>query len=414
MSESSRCAANDPDLPPGVSIVGLGAMCPAGQGVFALWQSLFEPPPFPVSNAHAGLPNDGRSWRHGHAFPKPTHSLMSGAKESRFESLAINAIVEACTDARMDLPPWRGVSLGLAIGTAAGDTEPSEHARLSGAAASFEGCNPYAVADRLADLLGLAIDGPVFAVSNACAAALYALTQAVDLILDGTVDAMLVVGTEVLSRVTQSGLHRMTALDPYRCRPFDADRQGTVLGEGAAALLLASPELAARLGRVAYCRVIGHGASCDSHHPTAPQPEGRDIRAAMQRALQSSGLSPQQIGMVVPHGTGTPLNDQIEGDLLCEVFGESISNMHLLPIKSHLGHCAGASGAFSAVVAAKAIACGKVPPTLHIDQVDPKVALRFSREPVEFAPATHRSAVINAYGFGGNNVSVVLEGMLRG
>ncbi len=401
----------------GAAVVGLGAVCPAGQGMSALWGALFEPPARPSQNAFPGLPADGRSWRHGHALPARAVG-QHATKMSRFEQLAVDAIDEACADARLGRPLWREVSLGLAIGTAAGDTGVSECARLDEAADGFNDCNPYAVVDRLNELLGLSIDGPVFAVSNACAAALYALTHAADLIMDGTADAMLVVGVEVLSRLTQAGLQRMTALDPDRCRPFDAQRQGTVLGEGAAALLLVSPELADRLqksGRPPYCTVAGQGTSCDAHHPTAPQPQGRDIRTAMHLALASAGLQAGDIAMVVPHGTGTPLNDRIEGDLLVEVFGDGVSAVHLLPIKSHLGHCAGASGAFSAVVAAQAIATGLIPPTLHIEQPDPAVALHFSREAGRLADhVVTRRAVINAYGFGGNNASVVLEGVRHG
>lgn len=398
---------------PRAAIVGLGAVCPMGQGVPALWSALFEHPSLPSPDAFTGLPDDGRAWTHGHRITRPAARLGSGTvshnKASRFELLAMDAIMEACTDAGVGSAAWQGVSMGLAIGTAAGDTEPSESGRLMGAPTSFEACNPYAVVDRLPALLGLSIDGPVFSVSNACAAALYAIAQSTELIAQGAVDAMLVVGTEVLSRVTQSGMHRMTALDPHSCRPFDASRHGTVLGEGAAALLLVSPELAQRLGRQPYCIATGFGASCDAHHPTAPHPEGRGIRAALQQALHSASRHASEIAIVVPHGTGTPQNDLIEGALLTEVFSQALGGMYLMPIKAHLGHCAGASGAFSALAAAKALSTGLVPPTLHLDEPDPAIALRFSREPGQLMAPAQKHAVVNAYGFGGNNLSLLLE-----
>lgn len=402
-----------------VYVVGLGATTPLGQNVDSFWQALFHSPADPRRRAVKGLPNDGRSWTHGYGFADHG-SNPTGGPVSRFEQLAQAALAEACADAGLEgkpkgeakgIPP--DLSIGLAIGTAAGDTETAEEIRLTGSLPSFAKCNPYRIVSDL-PALSLPIDGPVFSVSNACAAALYALAQACDLIADGTVDAMLVVGVEVLSRVTQASFQRMTALDPDCCRPFEASRSGTVLGEGAAALLLVSPVMAERLPKRPYCRISAFGASCDAHHPTAPQPEGRDIRFAARRALQAAGVGAEQIGIVVPHGTGTPMNDRIEGDMLAETFAGRLEGLHLLPIKAHLGHSAGASGAFSVLVAAKILATGDVPPTLHIETTDPAVPLLFSRDTARLDRQGIQRALVNAYGFGGNNLSVVLEGMPHG
>lgn len=389
------------------ALVGLGAVTPAGQGVDKFWNALFRAPGAPTRHAIGGLPDGAGSLRHGYTVSLPA---QASAALSRFEQMAVSAIVEALADAQGRGLQLHEATIGLAIGTAAGATEEAEAERLAGRAPQFAACNPYRIVDRLPEHLDLFIlRGPVFAVSNACAAGLYALAHAVDLIADGSVDAMLVVGVETLSRVTQAGFQKMTALDPDRCRPFDAQRRGTVLGEGAAALLLVSPKFAEGRTQQAYCQVTSTGTSCDAHHPTAPRPDGRDIRAAVSRALDGAGLRADDVSLVVPHGTGTTLNDHIESDMLHAVFGDAVSDLQVMPIKSHLGHGAGASGAFSVLAAALALAASEVPPALHIETTDAQLALRFRREASTLPDTAHRRALVNAYGFGGSNISVVLE-----
>ena len=417
MAPNANLLAGSSPLPlaSDVHIVGLGTVSPLGPDAAAFWQALFSAPAAPRADAIAGLPDDVHTLRHAYAMGgTPLGGTPLGATDRHatevqcFTALATAAMTEACASV-VGNAAWRDVTLGLAIGTAAGDTAAAEQARLAGQIPPFARCNPYRIVDELPQHLPLPINGPVFSVSNACSAALYALAQAADLIADGSADAMLVLGVEILSRVTQAGFQRMTALDPERCRPFDAMRNGTVLGEGAAALLLVSPDLAARLQLRSHCRLSAFGASCDAHHPTAPQPQGRDIRSAVQRALAAAGLEADAIGLVVPHGTGTPLNDHIEGAMLREIFGPRAADLLLMPIKAHLGHCAGASGAFSALAAAMALASGRVPPTLHIRELDPDVGLHFSSEPALLAARHPQRALVNAYGFGGNNLSLLLE-----
>ncbi len=388
-----------------VQLAGLGAVSPAGTGVGEFWQSLFAQPSEPSRAVVPGLPADGKSLRHGYAVAEPQQ-----ASAQRFEQLAQIAVGEALADASARGHSLHGARVGLAIGTAAGDAEVAECRRLNGEAARFEVCNPYRAANSLAANLPLAIDGPTFVVANACSAGLYALAHAADLINQGAADAMIVVGVELLSRVTQAGFQRMTALDPDRCRPFDALRHGTVLGEGAAALVLVSEALrASAIGSDTYCRLAGTGLSCDAHHPTAPQPDGRDVRAAVDRALAQAGVAAGQIALVVPHGTGTPMNDRIEGDMLASVAGTHTTEWCVMPIKSHIGHGAGASGSFSVLAAALAMATREVPPTLHIRHPDPALPMRFSEQATTLPAGLPLRALVNAYGFGGNNISIVLE-----
>jgi 3-oxoacyl-[acyl-carrier-protein] synthase II len=393
-----------------VHVAGLGAVSPAGSGVGKFWQALFAQPAEPSRAVVPGLPADGKSLRHGYAVSAPPQ-----ADAQRFEQLARAAIGEALLDAQARGHSLQGARIGLAIGTAAGDAEVAERQRLNGQAARFALCNPYRAANELAANLPLAIEGPAFAVANACSAGLYALAHAADLINQGEADAMIVVGVELLSRVTQAGFQKMTALDPDRCRPFDALRHGTVLGEGAAALVLVSDALrTSAVSSDTYCRLTGTGLSCDAHHPTAPQPDGRDIRAAVDRAMAQAGVSAAQIALVVPHGTGTPMNDRIEGDMLASVAGAHTTEWSVMPIKSHIGHGAGASGCFSVLAAALALAAREVPPTLHIRHPDAAVPLRFSEQTTALPACLPLRALVNAYGFGGNNISIVLEASAHG
>jgi len=392
-----------------VQLAGLGALSPAGLGAGTLWRALFAPPPAPAPLAVPGSLVPGDSWRHGYALPPEARPPVPC-----FDELAERALAEALADARQRGFQLDGARIGLAVGSAAGDAEGAERLRQQGQAAPFDFCSPHRAADslpeRLAARLSLNLEGPCFGIANACAASLYALAHATDLIEQGEADAMLVLGIELLSRVTQAGFQKMTALDPERCLPFDARRRGTVLGEGAAALLLVSgTRVPAPKSLGAYCHVLGYGLSCDAHHPTAPQPEGREVQAAVARALAAADCEAAQIAFVVPHGTGTPLNDRIEAEVLSTVAGERIREWGVLPIKSHLGHSAGASGAFSVLAAALALEARVLPPALHLQQADPAVALRLPDRATPLPAALPLLALVNAYGFGGNNVSVVLE-----
>ncbi|WP_345812291.1 beta-ketoacyl synthase N-terminal-like domain-containing protein [Paraburkholderia sp. PREW-6R] len=393
---------------PLATIVGVSAVSPLGENAAQFWQRLFDLPADPTHNAIHGLADADDTPRH--AYPvadAPLLAFRSEASLSRFDRLVLTAVDQALIDAG-----WHGevattATLGLLLGTAAGDTDTTEHRRSSGGSTCFADDHGYRILDTLTVHSPHAFTGPVMSVSNACSAGLYALTLAAECIANGMADAMCVVGADVLSRVTQAAFHRMTALDPERCRPFDAERQGTVFGEGASAMVLVSPALARRFAR-AYCHLRAYGLSCDAHHPTSPGPDGRDVRAAIERALDAGAVSAKQIRMILPHGTGTPANDLIEGRLLAELFDCSSGNVVVLPVKAHIGHSAGASGCFAALAAALAMASGNAPAVRHVHAPDPAIPIRFPDSVRRLHP-TDRFALVNAYAFGGSNTSVIFE-----
>ncbi len=402
-------------------LLGLGAVSPSGSDVAAFWRALFEAPQPPKRQAVHGFPAGSGSWQHAYAAQMPGAGEAAGTSgaadtdTSRFDQLALCAANQALADAAARGLALPGLHIGLIVGTAAGQADRAEARRHGGAAATLQDCHAYNSIDQLAARLPVAIEGPTLSISNACAAGLYALAHAAELLQEGQADAMLVLGVEVLSRVTQAGFQKMTALDADRCRPFDVARAGTVLGEGASALLLVSAAVGRRPGLRAYGSLLGAGFSCDAHHPTAPRPDGQGIRDAVGRAMQAAQRGPEHIDLVLPHGTGTPLNDRIEGQMLAQLLGQRLGQVAMMPIKAHIGHCAGASGTFAAIAAALALEHAQAPPARHLSQAaaDPACAVTLGSLSRRLPAAGGGHALVNAYGFGGNNISVLLQGAVH-
>ncbi|WP_051377167.1 beta-ketoacyl synthase N-terminal-like domain-containing protein [Paraburkholderia dilworthii] len=404
MPDTSNCGDRSAPL---ATIAGVGAVSLLGEGAVNFWRGLFAPPGQPVPAAIRGLSDIDDTPRHAYPATGVPNGYSGDASPSRFDRMVAAAVDESLRDAG-----WCGeiaatATLGLILGTAAGDTETTERRRHGGHPTHFADDHGYRTIDTVTAASPHSFSGPVMAVSNACSAGLYALTLAAEFIASGMADAMCVVGADVLSRVTQTAFHRMTALDPQRCRPFDAQRQGTLFGEGAVAMLLVSPTLAQRVAQ-SYCHVRAYGLSCDAYHPTSPGPDSRDVRAAIERALDSAALGADRIRLILPHGTGTPANDLMEGRLLADKFDCASGKLIVLPIKAHIGHTAGASGCFAVLAAAMAMSSAETPAVRHIEVPDPAIPIRFP----DTSSTHHRAgmdALINAYAFGGSNTSVILE-----
>ncbi len=294
-------------------------------------------------------------------------------------------------------------TIGTAIGNAMGDhaVERAFVERNPDEAAAF----PFRVGGAIARHFGL--DGPALSVSTACSASLYAISLATDLIRAGLVDAMLVGGAEAVSRVALACFNRLAALDPECCRPFDCGRRGTVMGEGAAMLVLESAEHARRRGcGRCYGVIEGWGWSCDSFHVTIPEPTGKIAAQAALAALTDARLSPSDIDCVLAHGTGTEQNDLVEGKVIATVLGERAATVPVCAIKGNLGHSGGAAGAFQCLTAALIFERGEAPATGNLSEVDERCPLHLLQQA---APADGiRNILINSYAFGGNNVSLIV------
>jgi len=215
--------------------------------------------------------------------------------------------------------------------------------------------------------------GLVQALPAACAAGNYAIGFAYDQIRRGRADVVITGASEILDKVQFAGFVRLGAIAPERCQPFDKNRKGLLIGEGAAILVFEAEEHAQRRGARPLAEIGGYGLACDAHHITRPHPEGKGSIAAMRQAIERSGLRPEQVDFVNAHGTGTPANDQVESLVMREVFGAR--SVPISSIKSMLGHCMGAASALEAVTCVETILSGLYPPTIHYEEPDPECAV---------------------------------------
>lgn len=394
-----------------VVVTGLGAISCLGSGVPAFWRGLASGggSPRPVADPDARMDNrlmylvppgdiPDRPERYGKT------PLAAGPR------MAVGAAREAVADAGLDagLCAELPVVLGVEMGNASmHEGRRAAIARGGPAAPADAGWSPMTVTCA-AVAAELGTSGGSVSVGNACAASGYAAVTAADMIRAGEADVVLTGGAEGPTRVGMGVFNRLGAADPVRCRPFDRARQGTLFGDGAAMLVLESAEHAAARGATVYAELAAGAFSCDAHHPTAPDPGGTQAVRGIRRALADAGLEPDDIGGVVPHGTGTPLNDVVESQALRKVFGERCERLPLLSLKGMIGHTAGVAGAFGLVAAALLLRHGRVPANAPLEEQDPRCAVWLPQKgPVSLsAPAV----LVNAYAFGGNNVSVVMAG----
>jgi 3-oxoacyl-[acyl-carrier-protein] synthase II len=249
--------------------------------------------------------------------------------------------------------------------------------------------------------------GVAVTIPTACAAGNGALAYASDAIRSGAADVVLAGGADVFSRITYTGFSRLGAIAPERCQPFDRRRKGMIPGEGAGMLLLESHEHALARGAHVYAEVAGYGLSCDAYHMTSGHPAGDGAVRAMQMALVSAGIEPEDVSYISAHGTGTEVNDRLETLAIKRVFGRAAYGIPVSSIKSMLGHAMGAASAIEAAACAMAVATDRVPPTMHLEEPDPFCDLDY----VPNVARDHRVAVAmnNAYAFGGNNSCLLLR-----
>ena len=328
------------------------------------------------------------------------------ANGSRSDHLAVWAARQAYDDAGLAAAacaPERGaVVLGALTGgmmfteeflTALHRGQPTDSRHLDDRAC----CNS---ADRVAERFGLS--GFRTTISNACASGGAALGLGCDLIEAGEADVVLAGGVDSLNRVVLNGFNSLMLVSPEGCRPFDAERKGMSVGEGAGVLVLESEAHARARGARVRAWLAGRGNTCDAHHVSAPQPEGRGLCEAMRLALADAALPPSAVDYINAHGTGTADNDPVEARAICTLFGDSPPAVS--STKRFFGHTLAAAGAIEAIVSVLALEHQAIPPNLGLRTVDPKVALT----PVaEYRAAELDVVMSTSLGFGGNN-SVVL------
>jgi 3-oxoacyl-[acyl-carrier-protein] synthase II len=341
-----------------------------------------------------------------------------GAKESRrvdrVTQLGFAAAADALSDAHEpNADPARcAVVVGTGVGGLMTLEEQIETFQAKGAGRVSPFLIPMMMANATAGTIAMRFGwtGANTCVATACAASAHAIGEAARLVRDGTADVVLAAGAEAsITPTAMAAFARMTALsnrndDPqHASRPFDAERDGFVMGEGAAALVVESWDRAVARGAHIYGEIVGYGRNADAYHITAPSPGGEGAAACMQQALDDAGLDPQAVGHVNAHGTSTPLNDAAEAEAVRKVFGE-----HAPPVtstKGVTGHLIGAAGATEAVACLLALARSEVPPTANLEQIGDDIRLDVVRGAVR--SLEHDIALSNSFGFGGHNATLV-------
>ena len=406
-----------PPLDRRVAVTGLGAVTALGGDVHALAAGLESGRSGigPLTRfAHGGrcrvaaeVPEIVAPAAVARALPPATARRLS-----RPDRLALAAADQALRQSGLEEDAARG-AIGLFVGATVGGMADSEQ--------EYRRCRPAAGGRyRLSRLLGsplsttaaalaqtFGLDGPRATFSTACSASALAVAEAAAAIASGRLALALVVGTDALCRVTYAGFDALQALDPQGCRPFDRDRAGLSLGEGAAALLLESAPHARGRGARALAWILGAASTLDAHHVTAPHPAGAGAVAAVRSALAHAGLPPEAVDYVNAHGTGTRHNDAVEVAVLRAAFGPRLARVPVSSTKAQLGHCLGAAGALEAVVTVLAITRSVLPATATLCTPDP------AWDDLDLVPTPGRRHAVEvalsaSYGFGGHNVALVL------
>ncbi len=251
--------------------------------------------------------------------------------------------------------------------------------------------------------------GPNFMVSTACAAGNYAIAYAYDLIRFNRADIMIAGASDGISRIEYTGFNQFSAVAPDKCQPFDKNRKGMMLAEGAGMLILESLENAKFRNAQIYAEVIGYGLSCDAHHMTNAAIEG--ISDCMKKAMKAASIAPEHVDYISAHGTGTRANDRAECAAIQEVFGSRYKQIPISSIKSMLGHTMGAASALEVIACALAITNNIIPPTINFETPDPECDI----DCVSNQARKHEVniALNNSYAFGGNNASLVLKKFIQ-
>ena len=295
-----------------------------------------------------------------------------GKRMSRADAMAMAATLEALRDAELfPVPDDLREKTGVVIGGGAGgmlEGEAAYQRYLSGQADTvrFSEFSAFCCASS-ADHIGskLQLWGPKATFMTACSSGGTALGYARDLIRDGMANVMIAGGTEPLARTTYAAFNSLKAVDPEYCKPFDRNRQGMSLGEGAGMMILESLEHALERRAQIHGEILGYGVSCDANHMTAPDPEASGAVRCMQMALEDAGVQLPDVDYINAHGTATPANDRMETTGIKRVFGEKAYRIPVSSTKSMIGHTLGAAGAIEAVASVLAIAQGFIPPTIH-------------------------------------------------
>ncbi|MGB1080806.1 MAG: beta-ketoacyl-ACP synthase II [Flavobacteriaceae bacterium] len=410
-----------------VVVTGIGALTPIGNTRDAYWNAL-------VAGTSGAAPItyfDASKFKTQFACevkgfdPLAHFDRKEMRKMDRFTQYAMVAADEAVQDAGLNLDTVDKSKIGVIWGSGIGGLETFQNEVLN--FADGDGTprfNPFFIPKMIADIapgmisIKYGFRGPNFATVSACASSANAIIDALNYIRLGYADVMVTGGSEAgVAKASIGGFNALHALstrndDPATAsRPFDKNRDGFVMGEGAGALILESLEHAQARGATIYAELAGGGLSADAHHITAPHPEGVGATSVMESCLADAGVTPSDIDAINMHGTSTPLGDIAETKALKEVFGEHLYSMNINSTKSMTGHLLGAAGAVEAIASIMSVKHGIVPPTINYttadENIDPKINFTFNTAQKRDVSM----AMSNTFGFGGHNACVLFAKM---
>jgi 3-oxoacyl-[acyl-carrier-protein] synthase II len=406
-----------------VVVTGMGALTPVGNDVATTWHALISG----VSGAANITKFDASTWPVRFACevkgfdPLQYMDRKEAKRADWYAQYAIAASVQAMKDSGLDnganVDPDRvGVILGSGIGGLKAFEEQHDVYRERGQSKISPFFIPMFIADIAAGLVSMRFNakGPNYATVSACATSAHAIGDAYRTIQYGDADVMITGGSEAtVTPMAIGGFANMKALSERNespataSRPFDATRDGFVMGEGAGVVILEELEHARARGAKIYAEIVGYGATGDAYHLTAPAPDGEGAQRAMRRALNDAKLGVDDIQYINAHGTSTPQNDLNETKAIKAVFGDRAKDINVSSTKSATGHMLGAAGAVEFIICAHVVRECMVPPTINYQTPDPELDLNFT--PNKSAKRDVRAALSNSFGFGGHNVALAIR-----
>jgi len=408
-----------------VVVTGMGAITPLGNSLPEFWKNLVEGKSgaapiskFDASKFRTRFACEVKGFDPANYFEKSEIRKMDP-----FVQYAMASSEEALRDSGIDVNAIDKTRVGVIWGSGNGgfftfQQEVMDYARGDGTPR----INPFFIPKVIVDIAAGWISirhgfmGPNFSTVSACATSNTAIIDAMNYIRWGKADVIITGGSEApINEAGVGGFSAMKALstrndDPeHASRPFDADRDGFVMGEGGCALVLEEYEHARKRGARIYAEVAGGGMSADAYHLTATHPEGKGAMLGMQWALQDAGLTPDDVDYLNPHATSTPMGDVSEMKAVTKVFGENPKRLHISATKSAVGHMLGAAGAAEAIICIKAISEGIIPPTINTTNPDPEMPKGLNVVLGNSIRKEVNVAMSNTFGFGGHNASVVFR-----
>jgi len=406
-----------------VVVTGMGAITPVGNDVATSWRSLIEGKSgtapitkFDASKFPVRFAAEVKGFN-----PLDFMDRKEAKRADQYTQYAVAASRQAMTNAglveRNGMDPDRiGVIIGSGIGGLKSFEEQHDVYRERGVGKISPFFIPMFIADIAAGIVSMMFNakGPNYATVSACATSAHAIGDAYRTIQYGDADVMITGGAEAtVTPMAIGGFANMKALSERNdspetaSRPFDATRDGFVMGEGAGILILEELEHALARGATIYAEIVGYGATGDAYHLTAPAPDGEGAQRAMKRALKDAGLEPKDIQYINAHGTSTPANDFNETRAIKAVFGEEAKSVNVSSTKSATGHMLGAAGAVEAVVSAMVVGTGIIPPTINYNCPEPELDLNYT--PNHSVKRDVNAVLSNSFGFGGHNTTLAIK-----